>query len=360
MNYVILAGGTGTRLWPMSRDLKPKQLSQLVTNVTMLEDTIERFVGLAEGSNLYISTNQTFASMIQELLPSIPKDHYIIEPEKRDTGPAMAYVATWMSRIAPDEPMAFIASDHFIRDPAMYRDTFRAAETMIRETGKLLDISVTPTFPSTTLGYTKIGKLIEDRKGIHFYQFAEHKEKPDYDTAKRFLDEGNYLWHANYYMWTPRKFVEAYKQYAPGIGDHLDELLEAIESGNQNKLATVYSQMEKISIDYAVTEKMNPEDVLIIRGDFGWGDLGSWDTVYDELSHKTDKEGNLTKGNWHGLDTRDSLIYGDGDKLITTIGISNLVIVDTPDALLVTQRGRGQDVKKIVENLKEKGHDHLL
>lgn len=360
MNYVILAGGTGTRLWPLSRNLKPKQLSQLVTNVTMLQDTLERFEGLATPESLYISTNPTFASMIQELVPSIPKDHYIIEPEKRDTGPAMAYVATWMSRVAPDEPMAFIASDHFIRDPKMYRATFRAAEQMIRDTGKLLDISVQPTFPSTTLGYTKVGELVEDRGGIHFYQFAEHKEKPDYETARKFLDEGNYLWHANYYMWTPAKFVEAYKRYAPGIGDHLDALSEAIETGDSEQLATVYGKMEKISIDYAVTEKMNPEDVLIIRGDFGWGDLGSWDTVYDELSHKTDRAGNLVKGNWHGIDTRESLIYGAGDKLVTTIGVSNLVIVDTPDALLVTQRGRGQDVKKLVELLTEQGQEHLL
>ncbi len=360
MNYVILAGGTGTRLWPLSRNNRPKQLSTLVTDLTMLEDAIKNLGDLVSADNLYISTNNAFAPIIQELIPTVSREHYIIEPEKRDTGPAMAYVATWMSRIAPDEPMAFIASDHFIRDPRMYRATFRAAEAMIRQTGKLLDISIQPTFPSTTLGYTKIGELIEDRAGIHFYQFAEHKEKPDYDTAKRFLDDGTYLWHANYYMWTPRKFVEAYKRYAPGIGDHLGDLLAAIESDDERQLATTYRQMEKISIDYAVTEKMNPKDVLIIRGDFGWGDLGSWDTVYDELSHKTDREGNLVKGNWHGIDTRESLIYGAGEKLVTTIGVSNLVIVDTPDALLVTQRGRGQDVKKLVELLEQQGKEQLL
>lgn len=360
MNYVILAGGTGTRLWPLSRNSQPKQLSRLVTNVTILEDTVKNLGDLVGPENLYISTNPTFAPMIQELVPQVPKDHYIIEPSKRDTGPAMAYVATWMSRVAPDEPMVFIPSDHFIRDPEMYRETFRAAEAMIRETGKLLDISIQPTFPSTTLGYTKVGELVDDRNGIHFYQFAEHKEKPDYDTARKFLDEGNYLWHANYYMWTPAKFVAAYRKYAPGIGDHLDDLLVAIESGDSDRLATTYGKMEKISIDYAVTEKMDPEDVLIIRGDFGWGDLGSWDTVYDELSHRTDKDGNLVKGNWHGVDTSESLIYATGDKLVTTIGVSNLVIVDTPDALLVTQRGMGQDVKKLLELLTEKGQSDLL
>ncbi|MBI4185616.1 mannose-1-phosphate guanylyltransferase [Candidatus Berkelbacteria bacterium] len=360
MNFVILAGGSGTRLWPLSRDHQPKQLAKLVSEVTMLEDAIANLGALASPQNLYISTNSTFAKLIREIVPSIPANHYIIEPEKRDTGPAMAYVATWMSQSAPDEPMAFIPSDHFIRDRDMYQTTLRAAETMIRETGKLLDISVQPTFPSTTLGYTKVGKLIEDRHGVHFLQFLGHREKPDYPTAKQLLDDGHYLWHASYYMWTPQKFVEAYQQYAPGIGNYLNDLLNAIEAGDSQQLAAVYSQMEKISIDYAVTEKMNPEDVLIIRGDFGWGDLGSWDTVYDELSHTTDSNRNLIKANWHGVDTHDSLVFSTSQRLVATIGLSNIVIVDTPDALLVTQRGRGQDVKKIVTLLKERGADTYL
>lgn len=360
MNFVILAGGTGTRLWPYSRDLQPKQLSRLISELTMLEDTVARFAGLATPANLYISTNATFAPMIRELLPEIPPDHYIIEPEKRDTGPAMAYAAAWMSRLSPREPMAFIPSDHFIRDVEMYRETFRTAEAMIRETGKLLDISVRPTFPSTTLGYTKIGDLYEHRNGVHFYRFGGHTEKPDYQTAKQFLDEGNYLWHANYYMWTPNKFIEAYKTFAPGIGDHLDTLWKAIDADDKTKLAETYAKMEKISIDYAVTEKMNPDDVLIIRGDFGWGDFGSWDTVYDELSHKTDQHGNLVKAHWHGLETSGSLIYGPEGKLITTLGVSDLVIIDTPDALLVTPKGRGQDVKKIVDLLRKEGKEKYL
>lgn len=360
MNFVILAGGGGTRLWPMSRNTQPKQLARLVTDLTLLEDTLQRFDGLATRDNLYISTNTQFAPMISALLPNFPLDHYIIEPEKRDTGPAMAYVATWLARIAPDEPMAFIASDHFIRDPEMYRETFRAAETMIQETGKLLDISITPTFPNVHLGYTHVGELYEHRNGIHFYTFKGHREKPDYETAKRFVDEGHYLWHANYYMWTPRKFVEAYKEFAPGIGDHLDNLLAAIESKDEQGLVEYYGKMEKISIDYAVAEKIDPNRVLIIRGDFGWGDMGSWDMLYQELAHTTDKEGNLIKADWYGIETINSLIYAPEGKTVATIGIDGLVVVDTPDALFVSSMGYAPRIKQIVELLKERGKHALL
>lgn len=360
MNFVILAGGSGTRLWPMSRTKQPKQLAKLVTEFTMLEDTVHRLRGLAEPKNLFISTNPTFAPMIQEILPNIPADHYIIEPDRRDTGPAMAYVATWMSRLATDEPMVFIPSDHFIRDAQVYRDTFKEAETVIRETGKLLTIVIAPTFPNPHLGYTKVGKVVEHRNGIHFYQFLGHTEKPDYETAKQFLDDGSYFWHANYYMWTPNKFIAAYQEYTPSIGSHLPAIRKAIEADDQEALARAYGQMEKISIDYAVAEKMNPDDFQVIRGDFGWADLGSWDMLYEELSHQTDVHGNLIKADWHGIDTTNTLVYGPEGKLITTIGVSDLVIVDTPDALLVTPKGRAQDVKKIVDVLKGHEREHYL
>lgn len=360
MNYVILAGGTGTRLWPKSRNSTPKQLSQLASAKTMIEDTVERLEGIADASNLYISTNAEFAKAIQKILPEIAADHYIIEPEKRDTGPAMGYVAAHMMLVAPDEPMAFLASDHYIRDPKMYRDTFLAAEKMIRETGKLLDIAITPTFPNTNLGYTIIGKLAKHDHGIHFYEFAGHVEKPNYETAKKFLADANYLWHANYYMWTPRKFLEAYDQYAPATGALLRTIVTALEKHDTTAAETAFKQMEKISFDYAITEKMNPTDVFIIRGEFGWADLGDWGMLYDELNHQTDQQGNLVQADWVGIDTSNTLIYGTEGRVITTIGLSDMVIVDTPDALLVAPQGRAQDVKKIVEQLKEKGYTDQL
>lgn len=360
MNFVILAGGSGTRLWPMSRALQPKQLAALVSEATMIEDTIARLGELATDDNVYISTNATFAPMIRELLPNIPADHYIIEPERRDNGPAMAFAATWLSLRAPDEPMLLMPSDHFVKDEAMFRDVLGVAETLVREQGVMVNIGIAPTFPNVNMGYLHIGPLIEDRGGVHLHEFKCQKEKPDYATAKRFINEGDYLWNGGYFIWTPTKFIDAYKRLAPGIGDHLDELAGAIEAGDEAALATAYGKMEKTSIDYAVIEKLDPADVRTIRGDFGWADLGSWDMLYGQLGHKTDEHGNLVKGMWRGVDTTNTLVYAQPDKLVATVGLSDMVIVDTPEALLVTPMGRASEVKAIVELLKTEGLEQYL
>lgn len=360
MKYVILAGGSGTRLWPMSRLSKPKQLAALVSDLTMIEDTAKRLDGLATWSDIYVSTNEQFAPLIKEVMPELPDDHYIIEPAKRDTGPAMAFVAAWLSTVAPDEPMMLMSSDHHIRDTAMFQQVLRTADQLVAEQGIMVNVGITPNFPNTSLGYLKVGEKLEEREGIHVYAFGGQKEKPDYETAKQFLDEGTYFWNAGYFAWTPARFVAAYKQYAPTIGDHLDELVTAIKEQQKEQLATIYDKMEAKSLDYVLIEKLDPSTVRTIRGDFGWADLGSWDMLYDELGDRTDTDGNLVKANWHGVETSGTLIYAPEEKLVTTIGVKDLVIVDTPDALLITPRNRAQDVKKIVDLLKQHDlHRHL-
>jgi len=360
MNFVILAGGGGSRLWPMSRNVSPKQLTRLVSDATMLEDTINRLGDLATLDNLYISTNTAFAPLIKELLPHIPADHYIIEPERRDNGPAMAFAATWLSQNQPDEPMILLPSDHHIKDEEMFREVLIATDQLVRTEGVMVNYGITPTYPNINLGYLKVSKETHEKDGIHIHKFEGQKEKPDYKTAKKFVGSGNYLWNGGYFTWTPRKFMEAYKAFAPGIGEHLDALLEAIKTKDNIKLAEVYGKMEKISIDYALIEKMDPANVRTIRCDFGWADLGSWDMLYDQLGHQADEAGNIAKGKWHGIDTTNTVIYAPKDKLVATIGLSDMVIIDTPHALLVTPMGRAPEVKKIVELLKERNEDAYL
>lgn len=359
MRIVILAGGTGTRFWPMSRNDKPKQLSKLVSGKTMIEETLDRFAEWPK-EKIFISTTRDLLSKIKEVLPDFPESNYIVEPSLRDTAPAMGYVATCISRIDPEEPMVFVPADHFIGDKEKFLLSIREAEKVILETGKLLDISVYPTNPTTTLGYTKIGNLFRQTEGIDFFEFLGHKEKPDLETAKKYLADGSYLWHANYYMWSPKKFLEAYQKYAPEMYATLMEIKRLLDEGNrEQEISDLYAGMQKISIDYAITEKMDPKEILIIRGDFEWDDIGAWDTLYQNLLSKTDENKNLIVGETVNIDTSGSVIYGREGKVIATIGLQDMVIVDTEDALLVCPKSRSQEVKKVIEELKKRGEKYL-
>jgi mannose-1-phosphate guanylyltransferase len=360
MKIVILAGGTGTRFWPMSRNAKPKQFSTILDRRTMLECTFDRFIRDYDVSQIFVLTVPQFKDIVQKFLPKLPKENIIVEPEKRDTAPAMGYASCFLSLLDPHDPMVFVPSDHYIANVEKFIKSLKIAEKIVKEQGKLLDIAIPPNFPSRVLGYTHIGQKYQDINGISIFEFLGHVEKPNYNLAKKYVMEGNYLWHANFYMWTPELFLKAYRQYAPRLFGHLSKIKELLGKNDSKMINEEYSKMEKISFDYAVTEKMKPEEVLIIRGDFGWSDVGAWDVLHDQLSRNFDEYGNLVKGKWYGIDTSGSLIYGEKGKIIATIGVDDLIIVDTKDALLVCPHSRAQDVKKIVEKLKEKNEKKYL
>jgi len=361
MNIVFLVGGGGTRLWPMSRKSTPKQFNPLISDLSMFEETFNRFKNDYPLDNIYISANKPTAALAQKILPEIPKNHYIIEPEKRDTGPAMAFAAAFLFvKSNPDEPMAFIPSDHYIENKKLFINCFKEAEKMISKTRKMIDIAITTTFPNISLGYTKIGKLYKNINGIKFYEFEGQKEKPDLKNAIKFHESSKYLWHANYFMWTPRLLLNAYEKYAPDIYKPISKIINAFKKNNQNTIEKEFSRTEKISIDYAVAERMNHKDVLIIKGEFGWSDIGSWEMLYDQLKDKTDNNKNLIKANSRNIDTQNCLIYGPKNKLIATIGLKDLAIIDTNDALLVCNKKDSQKVKKIVEILKEEGREEYI
>ena len=351
MKAVILAGGTGARLWPMSRQAKPKQFFDLVSEDPLIRDTYRRLLRLFAAEDIYFSVTPEIVPLLLKEFSEVPDERIIIEPEKRDTGPAMGYVAARLEAVCPDEPIVFIPSDHYIQDEELFLTSLRVGGQLVEKTGKLVDIAIQPTFPSTILGYTKVGKEVEGIdgvEGVEVYEFEGHTEKPPYEVAKRYLEDGSYLWHANYYMWTPRKFMEAFEKYAPAMGQEL----RAIQSGSGD-----YSALEKISIDYAVTEKMNPEDVLIIKGDFGWSDVGAWDTLHDRLTETGD---NVFKGKCVTIDTDGSLIYGPADKLIAVVGMKDVIIVDTGDSLLVCHKKDAQRVKELHLEIEKGDHQQHL
>lgn len=358
MRIIILAGGGGTRLWPMSREDRPKQFCKLTSEKTILEETLERFQNWPK-EKIYIATTKPLVKNLKETLPDFPEKNIIIEPSKRDTAPAMGYAALKLSLDDENEPIAFIPSDHYIGQVDKFIKAIQKAEEVINETGKLLDISIHPSNPNTALGYTKVGEKVLEKDGVEFYQFEGHTEKPDFKTAQKYLEDGNYLWHANYYMWSPKLFLEAYKKHSPQIYEDLMKIKEAIKSGKESKVEDIYNKMEKISIDYAIMEKMSSENVLIIKGDFDWKDIGAWDTLHENLMTKTDEKRNLVRGERLNIDTSNSIIYGENEKLIATVGLDDVVIIDTKDALLVCSKSKAQEVKKVIDELKIRGKKYL-
>ncbi len=350
MNYVIMCGGIGERMWPLGSPEKPKQFHAVVGDKPLIVQAVERLRTLTltlspEGrgnfGNVFFSTTAENVPLIKELFPDTSEDHFIVEPSRRDTGPAMAYVAARMMERAPDEPVAFIPSDHVIKDADRFVQILQLGEKLINETGRMLDIGVTAAFASTVLGYTKVGNKREEG-GITVYDFLGHTEKPDLETATEYVKSGEYLWHASYYMWTPRKIMGALQKYAPELHEGVIKSLENPDH---------YSSLEKISFDYAITEHMDPQDVTILEGDFGWSDAGAWDTLYEELK-KADGD-NVIQGSVTELDSSGSLVHSTTGRNVGVIGLKDMVVVDTKDGLLVCPKDRAQDVKKLLGKMNE-------
>lgn len=354
MIAVILAGGKGTRLWPMSRENRPKQFFDVIGEKTLLEETYRRLLRAIPAENIYVAASASLARLVAEVLPELTVEHLILEPEPRDTGPAMGFAALRLMTVAPNEPLVFVPSDHYVANEELFLRCLQTAEQIVRETGKLVDIGITPTFPNTSLGYTRIGALLETREGIDTFAFTGHTEKPSVGLAEVYLKDRSYLWHANYYTWTPALFLAAIERHAP----ELSEGLKTIAAASFNQTTELYRALPKISFDYAVTEKLAHEDVRIIRGDFGWSDVGSWDTLYDRLAQE--EGGNVVKGQAVLVDSRGSLVYVPPGKVAAVIGLSDVVVVDTGDALLVCRRKHAQRVKDAVARLRELGHDSHL
>ncbi len=357
MIAVILAGGQGTRLWPMSRKEKPKQFFDIISDEPMIVDVFKRLRKTFTPDDIYLSTQENFVGQIKQLLPNLPEKNILVEPLKRDTAPAKAFVINALIQEGRGkESVAFIPTDHFIANEELFLKSLEVADKLIQETGKMLDIAVVPNEPSTALGYTQIGERYKDIDGVQVFTFKGHKEKPDYQKAKEYIASGEYLWHANYYMWTAEKFFSAFKKYAPEIASIIEEM-NTTESAEEKK--SFFAKMPKISVDYAITEKMNPEDVLIIRADFGWSDIGTWSVLYNRLK-ENEEHGNVLKGEVTEIDSRNNLVYGEKGKMIAMIGVNDMIVVDTEDALLICPKGRSEDVKALIKKLEDSTHQDYL
>ena len=355
MKAVILAGGTGTRLWPLSRKKKPKQFQKLTSDITMLQETYERIKHIGD-KNIYVATNEDFLEDILAQLPQISNDNIILEPALRDTATCIGYAAMRLAvESDPDEVMAIIYADHLVKDTEQFRKKLAVAEKVAQQQKTLNIIEVKARYPNVNLGWVKVGNKIDEIDGNEVLKFRGFTEKPDYEKAKDFIEDGNYLWNTGMYVWRIDTILQKYQEHLPDTYDKLMKIKNSIgTTDEENAVRKNYSACEKISIDYAIMEKVEEDEVRIIPADFGWSDVGTWESIHDELAN--DRKHNIIHGKHIGIDTSGSVVRTHNpDKIVATVGLNDLIVIDTHDALLICPKNRSQDVKKVVEKLKEEG-----
>ena len=356
MFALILAGGTGTRLWPRSRKNRPKQLLDIVAKNTMLQETYIRIRPMLAPEEIFVVTNRTYAPIVKAQLPLLPLGNIIIEPEGKGTAPCIGLSALYMRRIRPDEVMASLHADHVIEKPDVFRDALKAA-TKVAEQGYLVTLGIKPTHPETGYGYICRGEPMGEMDGFEVYRADRFTEKPDLETAKAFLAEGRYYWNSGIFIWKLSTILDEFRRHLPALYEQLMEIDSALGTDAEAKvLEEVWERVESETIDEGIMEKA--DRVAVIPVDIGWSDVGNWATLADILPK--DSENNVVVGGEHiGIDTTGSLLYST-KRLIATVGLKDMIVVDTDDVILVCPKDRAQDVKELVRKLKVNNKDEYL
>jgi mannose-1-phosphate guanylyltransferase len=357
---LILAGGGGTRLWPRSRQKTPKHLLNLFGDVTMLQMAVDRLSAVLPRERIIIITHKDHLEQAKNQVQDLPSENWIVEPQAKNTALAMGMAA---ANIYKRDPRAIILNsyaDHLITNVEEFKKVMTTALVAIEEhPDNLLTIGIKPTFPHTGLGYIKVGGEIDSNTSyeVKVCECLGFKEKPDLATAQEFLESGNYVWNSGFYCWSALALFKALERYSPDIYSLVSEVLQATTNDTQSLIEELYTRAENIQIDYAVSEKA--DNMLVIAAEFDWSDVGDWKVVYD-LGKKDDLNNMINStSDVVNISTQNTLIQGSS-KLIATVGVDNLVIVDTGDVLLVCNKDTTQDVKKLVEKLKELKKDQYL
>lgn len=354
---LIMAGGEGTRFWPLSRKDNPKQFLKLNDEQkTMLQQTVERIAQLVPYEKIFIATNDNYQQAIKDQLAEVLEENIIIEPLKRNTAPSIGLSSVIIEEKYPGSTMLVLPADHLIKDQNNFLDILKKG-IMTAATGKnLITIGIEPTHPETGYGYIHFGDKLHTIDGDSVFKVENFTEKPDLDTATEFLKDGSYLWNSGMFIWNLNSILANIEEHLPKLYLSLEKIKEALNTEQQAEIIKEeFEKMESISIDYGIMEKA--DDIFVIPGSFGWDDLGSWPAL--ERIKKVDEQGNVVVGKHYGIDTKNSIIHST-DKVITTIGLDNIVIVNTDDAVLICDKKRAQEVKRIRKILSEEGLDDYL
>ncbi len=357
LKAVIMAGGAGTRLWPLSRRTTPKYLLKLLGPRPLLAETVTRAAAELPATDIHVITPAEMVAEVRRAVPELPAENIIAEPIGRDSAACIGYAALRLHRADPDAVMLVLPVDHLISPTDRFWQAVRAGLPLAEESGNLVTFGVPADCPNTGLGYVQRGRKVAERGGLGVYELARFREKPDLETAERYLAAGDYYWNSGMFLWRAGTILDEIRTHMPGHAEVLKTIEDALDTADEDKvLAEAYPHFERISIDFGVMEKA--DNVFVVETDYDWDDVGTWVSVAGH--HRHDDAGNVTLGDHVGLDTANTIIVSGENHTIGTVGVSDLIIVHTPDATLVARRDRAGDVKKLVAELKRLGRTELL
>ena len=373
---VILAGGSGTRFWPRSRRSRAKQVLALDGEQTMIQQTVGRLLPLTRSEDIWVITNELLDEVIGEQLPMVAREHILSEPAARNTAPACALAAFLLERRSPETVIGIFPSDHVVKDAPRFTQVIEAAIALAASGPKIVVLGVSPTRAETGYGYIEQGSCVDpdpswgNCEGLRARRVKRFTEKPDPDRAEQFVASGNYAWNSGIFLWSAKTLADAIREHCPAIAPHLEKIAAAYGTPEFAQVfAEVYPLCQNISIDYAVLEPRSAKgerasEIYCLPADFGWNDLGSWASLHEyqaarpEFSGRTDANV-IDSAQNVVIESRTNYVYAPG-KMVVLVGVEDLVVVETDDALLITTRGRSQDIGKVVKRLSDAGQEELI
>tara|TARA_R110000850_G_scaffold169388_32_gene294715 strand:- start:4823 stop:5899 length:1077 start_codon:yes stop_codon:yes gene_type:complete len=346
---LILAGGSGTRFWPLSRNTRPKQLLNLFDDATLIEKAVNRLEGLIAPERILVLTNEAQLDHTRKVLPMIPSENVVAEPARRDTAPAIALAAGWIAARDPDATMIALPADQLVVKEEAFRSVLAAAAAAAVSEDAIVTLGIRPDWACPSYGYIERGEPIETESKDHaIYQVKRFREKPSVEVAEQYLESGNFSWNAGIFVWTIKTVVNELSKHCPQLAEFVSDL-----SNSDDLMATVadrFHKLEKVSIDYALME--NAERILNIEADVGWDDVGGWPSVAKYLQQ--DDSGNSYRGTVLSVDSSQNIVYSaTGETTVALLGVKDLIVVQTPDALLVANRNDADQIKALVDQLPE-------
>lgn len=345
---LVLAGGRGTRFWPLSREARPKQLLALDGTESLLRRTVARLEPLVAASDVWVCTTAGLGDAVRRELPEVPEAQILCEPEGRDTAPAIGWAMRQMTRSGGDPVVAILPADHRVEDTTAFCRALAAGRAEVERSDRIMTLGVEPRWAETGYGYLELGSAVAEGSPVRLV--SRFTEKPDAETARRFVAAGNFLWNAGIFVFRAGQLTALLRRFEPRLASILDEIDERPE-----ELAQLYGRLPRVSIDYAVMERAEGLGTLPL--DCGWSDLGSWTALAEVMAAKG--VDNVTRGDVVSHEAVDNLVFAE-ERLVAVVGVSGLVIVQTDDAVLVVPRERAQDVKAVVEKLRQAGRSDLL